>query len=719
MNEVKFGVIGNVDSGKCHSADTPIMMHDGIIKLVQHIKTGDYLMGDDSKPRKVLSTTKGYGQLYEVKQVNGDSYKVNENHILSLKFSNWERIGYIKYKDIIDIEVKNYLKLGLQIRKCLKGYRVPLDFEEKDIPIDPYIYGYWLGDETSAKAEITTADSERIGCIFKKRGSNYFLKFLKDFNLLNNKNIIEIYKFNSREKRLQLLAGLIDSGGYYTKNGYEMAFKNEKLVDDVIYLSRSLGFATYTNALRCPKKCESFRFTIYSGNSHEIPCIIKRNIPKPCQSPKDVSDMLFTSIEVNKVEEGDYYGFELDGNHRFLLADFTVTHNSTMIGVLSYDILDDGRGFARNKILKLPHERSSGRTSSISNHYVRIPDKPEFISLLDLAGHEKYLRTTLHGLSGYALDYAIIVVGANMGVSRMTKEHLSIILPLRLPFIVVVSKIDIAPPDILKKTIEDIEHIIRKKRSPQKNTILINNIADVTDALEHFQQKDFKYCPIFQISNTQGENLDLLKNFVFNLNSRHDNTIPELPENQDKIVFKIYERFNVKGVGLVISGCLKFGQVQVGTKLFIGPIQGDWKEIVVKSLHDNFRNNINQLNTGSSGCMAVKFTDKKYKIPKKKIKKGAVITNQRKLYQKFLADIYILSSNFTTMKINYQPVLNCNTIVQGARIYDLEKTCVRGGEKVWVKFEFMYRPEYIEVGDLFLFREGNLKGFGKIMELIE
>ena len=261
---------------------------------------------------------------------------------------------------------------------------------------------------------------------------------------------------------------------------------------------------------------------------------------------------------------------------------------SSLIGVLSYNILDDGNGFARNKILKLPHERTSGATSSISNHHIKIPDQAGFFSLLDLAGHEKYLRTTLHGLSGYSLDYVIIIVGANMGVSRMTKEHLSIILPLRIPFIVVVTKIDIAPPDILKKTLEDTEYIIRKKRSPQRNTIMVETPADIEEALTYFHQKNYKYCPIFQVSNTTGKNLNLLKQFVFSLKSRHDKTIHYLPENQDKIVFKIYEKFNVKGVGLVISGCLKYGRIKVGTKLFLGPIQGDWKEITVKSIHGNF-----------------------------------------------------------------------------------------------------------------------------------
>ena len=396
---------------------------------------------------------------------------------------------------------------------------------------------------------------------------------------------------------------------------------------------------------------------------------------------------------------------------------------SSLIGVLSYDILDDGRGLARNKVLKLPHEKECGRTSSVSKHFVKKTNEERFTTFLDLAGHEKYLKTTLYGLSGFFLDYAIIIVGANMGVTKMTKEHLGIILPLRIPFIVVVTKIDIAPPDILKKTLEDIQYIIRKKRSPQRETRLMNTSDDINEMLEVFNENKYKICPIFQVSNTQGTNLNLLKSFVFPLPSRFEEQFERLkianPSCIDKNVFKIHEKFNVKGVGLVVSGFTKYGQIKPGIKMYLGPIYGDWKEVIVKSIHNNFRELVPQLNTGESGCLSIKFTDKKFKVPKKSIRKGAVVTDHPQLSNKFQSDVYILSSQYTTIRKNYQPVMNCNTIVQGAKIYDLEKETIRGGEKVWVKFEFMYRPEYIEIGDLFIFREGNIKGFGKVTQIIE
>jgi len=62
------------------------------------------------------------------------------------------------------------------------------------------------------------------------------------------------------------------------------------------------------------------------------------------------------------------------------------------------------------------------------------------VTFVDLCGHEKYLKTTIWGMTGMAPDYAMVVVGSNMGVSRMTREHIGIAAALGLPLIIVVTK---------------------------------------------------------------------------------------------------------------------------------------------------------------------------------------------------------------------------------------------------------------------------------------
>lgn len=73
----------------------------------------------------------------------------------------------------------------------------------------------------------------------------------------------------------------------------------------------------------------------------------------------------------------------------------------------------------------------------------------KLVNLIDLCGHEKYLKTTMLGLVGMVPDYILVVVGANFGLSRMTKEHLGIALALEIPFFIVMTKIDLVPAEVM------------------------------------------------------------------------------------------------------------------------------------------------------------------------------------------------------------------------------------------------------------------------------
>ena len=70
-----------------------------------------------------------------------------------------------------------------------------------------------------------------------------------------------------------------------------------------------------------------------------------------------------------------------------------------------------------------------------------IENSSKIVSFLDLAGHEKYLKTTVSGMTGSLPDYAFLLVGANMGVTKMTKEHLGLAMALKIPVIVIMTKV--------------------------------------------------------------------------------------------------------------------------------------------------------------------------------------------------------------------------------------------------------------------------------------
>jgi len=387
----------SVGTGKCHALNTPILMFDGSIKKVQDILVGDKLMGDDSTPREVLSLARGQDTMYDIVPVKGEKYTVNSEHILCLKFSGKGSISHLPHvhktkpyvtrifdknarvmksqrfdtrkeaeyylsqiteeDKISEITVIDYLKLPQSCQNELKGYRKGVDFEYKPVDFDPYIFGAWLGDGTSRDPKITTQESKMIKYLNEKlpeyglrlvyesqydyrmscndtTRENLFMRFMKKYNLVNNKHIPQIYKCNDRNIRLQLLAGIIDTDGYYCKRGkmFSITQKSDILTSDILFLGRSLGFACYSNkqekswTYKGEKKKNWYNMIKISGNGlDEIPTLLTRKqAEKRCQ----IKDALVTGIKVWSVGKGDYYGFTLDGNNRYLLGDFTVTHNT-------------------------------------------------------------------------------------------------------------------------------------------------------------------------------------------------------------------------------------------------------------------------------------------------------------------------------------------------------------------------------------------------------
>jgi len=364
LNHIKEGGGGLLELpcgfGKCLGKGTKVMLYNGNFELVENIQIGDLLMGDDSRPRKVLSLARGREQMYKISSKKGDEYICNESHILSLK-SSTNHSKKIQKGSIIDISVKDFLDLP----KCfhskggvLLGYKVGINFDEIPINFDPYLLGYWLGDGASKGPIISTQE----GCIIKYivelckteykdlylsymsqydyricgvKKENRFMKFLKSNNLINNKHIPYNYKCNNRIIRLKVLAGLIDSDGYNKGNCYEIIQKSTLLAEDILYLCRTLGFACYSkkckktcyNAKNGPKEGEYNRICIYGSGLEEIPVLCKRKVST---RRRQIKDALVYRLKVEKLEIDDYYGFEINGNKRFVLGDFTVTHNTSI-----------------------------------------------------------------------------------------------------------------------------------------------------------------------------------------------------------------------------------------------------------------------------------------------------------------------------------------------------------------------------------------------------
>jgi superfamily II DNA or RNA helicase len=279
--------------GKCLGLNTPILMYDGTIKMVQDVCVGDVLMGDDSTPRNVLSLARGRETMYKVCSLEDDEgYIANESHILSLQFRDFMG-NKNKNTQTVDISISQFLKLPEKIRKNFYGYRVAIDFNGvQSIPEDPYKMGQFIGNNRNG--------DERY------------------------QRIPHIYKINSRQVRLNLLAGIVESNCCCLKaNRYIITYDNSEFIDDVIFVARSLGisakrFLTEQNIRGC---------SLYGTPISSVPV---ENSPNIALYRKKVVDNLHYRFTITQLGEDDYYGFEIDGNRRFVLGDFTVTHNTIM-----------------------------------------------------------------------------------------------------------------------------------------------------------------------------------------------------------------------------------------------------------------------------------------------------------------------------------------------------------------------------------------------------
>lgn len=344
--------LSTTGGGKCLSPSTPVLMFDGSIKAAKYVVLGDKVMGPDSTARNVVGTTKGRSEMFKVTPVKGESWYCNGPHILSLVHTSTGKIT--------DISVEDYLETSKTFKHLHKQYRVGADFTEQPLPVEPYLFGVWIGGGTLKEPVISKSDKELVDYLVEaaprhgvqarvvtqkdghlrisltngkeNRGrTNPLWQGLREGAVEGEKRIPQKYLVNSRENRLQLLAGLLDTDGYMHHNFYEFSTKYEQLAQQVAFLARSLGFAAYSKSEVKGIKATKFEGTYWkvsiSGNVGLIPCKIKRKQARP---RLQVKDALRTGIEVKSIGEGDYCGFELDGDHRFLLGDFTVTHNSMM-----------------------------------------------------------------------------------------------------------------------------------------------------------------------------------------------------------------------------------------------------------------------------------------------------------------------------------------------------------------------------------------------------
>ncbi|XP_058507457.1 GTP-binding protein 2 [Solea solea] len=403
---------------------------------------------------------------------------------------------------------------------------------------------------------------------------------------------------------------------------------------------------------------------------------------------------------------------------------------STLLGVLTQGELDNGRGRARLNLFRHLHEIQTGRTSSISFEILGFNSRGEvvnysesrtaeeicesaskMITFIDLAGHHKYLKTTIFGLTSYCPDFAMLVVSASTGIAGTTREHLGLAMALKVPIFIVVSKVDLCTRATVERTVRQLERVL-KQPGCNKVPMVVESTNDAVTAAQQFAQSP-NITPIFTVSSVSGESLDFLKVF-FNIIPPLSNSKAQEELMQQLTEFQVDEIYTVPEVGTVVGGTLYSGICREGDHLVVGPTDsGQFKELSVGSIQRN-RSACRVLRAGQAATLALGNFDRSL------LRKGMVMVSPEMdptICWKFEAEIVLLFHTKTFHK-GFQVTVHIRNVRQTATVeavYGKEE--LRTGEKAVVLFKFIKQPEYLKVGAKVLFREGVTKGIGHVTKL--
>jgi hypothetical protein len=310
-----IAIKGPMGTGKCHAVNTPIVLYDGTVKMVQDIVIGDIIMGDDSTPRTVTDLGSGEDDMYDIIPSKGDKYTVNSEHILCLKNlcqdaeKNTIVENYTNTDGVVEISVKDYLSLDQNFcSEYLRGYNASIEFEKTTIlRQEPYVSGVTIIEYIN---ELAVHDEEKLKIMYQ------------DPQAIADKRVPHILKINTKLNRLYFISGIINRAGTIIDNDIIIESPSPAFIDDFIFIIRSLGMdirkLTNTKIIiedndNLLRECKE-----YAVNFDDIDISIL-DVP------------VLSQITIQSVGRGNYYGFTLDANHRYVLGDFTVTHNTTLV----------------------------------------------------------------------------------------------------------------------------------------------------------------------------------------------------------------------------------------------------------------------------------------------------------------------------------------------------------------------------------------------------
>lgn len=350
---------------ECFDPDTEVLMYDRSIRKIKDVHIGDKVLGPDGAPRTVLDECEGIDKMYRIHSGTGcDDQIVNSRHkIYYTEYNHFKKTYTDKLATPLELMKEDLHKSYIKQNRYLKRVHPVDNNVSSNLLLDPYYLGLWLGDGFTNSPAIINEDIEVIKWLSEYAESNgmtttllsdknvpvIYLKnkiynhknpikdALQYYGILNRKDIPDDYLHSSVEDKLQLMAGLIDTDGHFSKRDRIYTFSQcesrKHIVDKLAFIARSLGFKCSLHMYKtagtkhiCGNKstCQNtYTLRIIDG-LYDIPCKIAR---KKHHWVQKRTKRTLTNFKVSYSHIGKYKGITTDGDHFFVLKDFTVVHN--------------------------------------------------------------------------------------------------------------------------------------------------------------------------------------------------------------------------------------------------------------------------------------------------------------------------------------------------------------------------------------------------------
>ncbi|QLD84404.1 GTP-binding protein [Natronomonas halophila] len=410
---------------------------------------------------------------------------------------------------------------------------------------------------------------------------------------------------------------------------------------------------------------------------------------------------------------------DVDDDHIVVGTAGHVDHGkSTLVGSLVTGDPDDGQGGTRGFLDVQPHEMERGLSADLSygvygfddegavrmdnphrkSDRARVVEEADrLVSFVDTVGHEPWLRTTIRGLVGQKLDYGLLVVAADDGPTKTTREHLGILLATELPTIVAITKADMVSDERVSEVEREVERLLR---NADKTPLPVERHG-VEAAIEEINEQ---VVPVLTTSAVTMEGLPVLDELFERL--------PKTSATEGDFSMYIDRTYSVTGVGPVASGTIRSGSVQAGDELLVGPLaDGTFQEVEVRSIEMHYHR-VDEASAGRIVGIALKG------INEADLDRGMVLLPRDAdpdPVREFEAEVMVLNHP-TRIDDGYEPVVHLETVSETVSIHP-EGGQLLPGDSGMATIRFKFHPYLVEEGQRFVFREGSSKGVGTVTDV--